>query len=94
MSISGSIIEMEFKVLDSGKWLPDEGKNTAYLRTDNWNDYSYYTQFQVIVFDENGKGYDLGDVKIAYKGQEEGSVNATSQKLEKHFTKLPENFFH
>ena len=55
---------MEFKVLDSGKWLPDEGKNTAYLRTDNWNDYSYYTQFQVIVFDENGKGYDLGEALL------------------------------
>ena len=55
MGISRGIIKMEFKVLERGKFLPNEGKNIAYLRVDNWNDYSYYTLFQVEVFDENGK---------------------------------------
>lgn len=93
MDISRSIIKMEFKVLERGKFLPNEGKNTAYLRVDNWNDYFYYTLFQVEVFDENGICYELGDVKIAYKGQEEGSANATSVKIDTHFTKLSQEFF-
>ncbi|HCI7175061.1 TPA: AAA family ATPase [Acinetobacter baumannii] len=84
---------MEFKVLNRGTSLPDEGRNTAYLRIDNWNDFSYFTLFQVKVFDENGKGYELGDVKIAYKGQEEGSTNATSVKIDKYFTNLSEDYF-
>ncbi len=84
---------MEFKVLSRGTWLPNEGRNTAYLRIDNWNDFSYFTLFQVKVFDENGKGYELGDIKIAYKGQQEGSTNATSEKIDKHFTKLSKDYF-
>ncbi|MDC4723435.1 AAA family ATPase [Acinetobacter baumannii] len=84
---------MVFVILDNKKWLPDSGINTVYLRVDNWNDYSYYTQFQVKVFDNAGKEYDLGDVKIAYKGQEEGFENSTAKKLEWRFNKLPENFF-
>ncbi|MFG0586607.1 ATP-dependent endonuclease [Acinetobacter sp. YQ_14] len=84
---------MEFKVLSRGTWLPNEGRNAAYLRIDNWNDFSYFTLFQVKVFDENGKGYELGDVKIGYKGQEEGSANATSEKIDKHFNKLSEDYF-
>lgn len=84
---------MEFKVLSRGTWLPNEDRNTAYLRIDNWNDFSYFTLFQVKVFDENGKGYELGDIKIAYKGQQEGSTNATSEKIDKHFTKLSKDYF-
>ncbi len=84
---------MDFIVLSRGKWFPDEGRNTAYLRIDNWNDYLYYTLFQVKVFDEDGNGYELDDVKIAYKGQEEGSANATSEKIDTHFYKLSQDFF-
>lgn len=84
---------MDFKVLSRGTRLPGEGRNTAYLRIDDWNDFSYFTLFQVKVFDENGKGYELGDVKIAYKGQEEGRANATSVKIDKYFTKLSEDYF-
>ena len=57
---------MDFQVLSRSSRLPSEGRNTAYLRIDNWNDYLYYTLFQATVFDEDGKGYELGDVKIAY----------------------------
>ena len=84
---------MEFKVLNRSTWLPTEGRNTAYLKIDNWNDYSYFTLFQVKVFDKNGIGYELGDVKIAYKGQDEGSANATSQKIDNHFLELSEDYF-
>lgn len=84
---------MDFQVLSRSSWLSSEGRNTVYLRIDNWNDYSYYTLFQATVFDEDGKGYELGDVKIAYKGQEEGDANATSEKIDTHFTKLSEGFF-
>lgn len=84
---------MDFKVLNRSIWLPSEGRNIAYLRIDNWNDYSYFTLFQVKVFDENGTGYELGDVKIAYKGQDEGSANATSEKIDNHFTELSLEYF-
>lgn len=84
---------MDFKVLGRGKYLPNEGRSTTYLRIDNWNDYSYYTLFQVEIFDEYGTCYELGDVKIAYRGQEEGSVNATSEKIDTYFTQLPQEFF-
>ena len=93
MGISRNITKMEFEVLSRGAWPPNEGRDTAYLCIDNWNDYSYYTLFQVKVFDENGKGYELGSVKIAYKGQEEGNTNATSKKIETHFYELSEDFF-
>lgn len=93
MGISRNITKMEFRVISRSSRLPREGRNTAYLRIDNWNDYLYYTLFQVRVFDEDGKGYELGDVKIAYKGQEEGSANATSEKIDNHFSKLSEDFF-
>ena len=93
MGISRNITKMEFQVLSRSTWLPDEGRNTAFLRIDNWNDFSYYTLFQVKVFDENGKGYELGDIKIGYKGQDEGRDNATSQKLDTHFSYLSDDYF-
>ncbi|WP_286397128.1 ATP-dependent nuclease [Acinetobacter towneri] len=84
---------MEFRVISRSTWLPRDGKNTAYLRIDNWNDFLYYTLFQVTVFDGDGKIYELGNVKIAYKGQEEGEANATSEKINTHFSKLSQDFF-
>lgn len=93
MGISRSITKMEFRVISRSTWLPREGKNTAYLRIDNWNDFLYYTLFQVTVFDGDGKIYELGNVKIAYKGQEEGEANATSEKINTHFSKLSQDFF-
>ena len=84
---------MDFVVIGSRDWFKDNGKDIAYLKIDNWNDYSFYTQFAVIIFDTDGIGYDLGDVKIGYKGQDEGIQNATHTKIERHFSKLPDNFF-
>ena len=81
---------MEVHVLKSG-WPPDLGKNTAYLKADNWNDYSFVTQFRLFVFDNEGTKHEIGDVKIGFLGQTEES--ATHEKLPPIFTQLEYEFF-
>lgn len=50
-------------------FLPETGRLSVYLRVDNWNDYSYRTLYEIILFDENGIKHDLGYIKIANFGQ-------------------------
>lgn len=59
---------MNFLVL-SNNASPQPNINTAYLYVDHWNDYSFVTMFYLTVFDEKGKEHDIGNVKIAFKGQ-------------------------
>jgi len=37
--------------------LPETDKLSVYLILDNWNDFSYHTAYQIILFDENGSKY-------------------------------------
>lgn len=62
-------------------WLPETGKLDVYLKKDNWNDYSFHTFYQIVLFDEDGNKHDLGNIKIANFGQ------TTENRLE-----LPEEF--
>lgn len=59
----------------------------AYLDKDHWDDYSYRTSFDLTVFDVDGKRFNLGHVKIGYKGQapETRSVSYTSDSLPTKF---------
>lgn len=65
--------------------------NTAYLKIDHWNDFSFVTMFDLIVYDENGKRYEIGKVKIGFIGQT--SEECTYTKLGKTFQKLDDKFF-
>ncbi|WP_206167786.1 AAA family ATPase [Variovorax boronicumulans] len=65
-------------------------KNTAILRLDNWDDYSFKTLFSLLLVDENGVQHDLGNLKIGFAGQAE---SRTSDFLQPIFLELPENFF-
>jgi predicted ATPase len=43
--------------------------NSVYLKIDHWNDFSFVTMFDIVVFDELGAVHDLGSVKIGFLGQ-------------------------
>ena len=58
----------------------------VYLCYDNWDDFGYKTLYQIIVFDSNGKKYDLGYVKIA-------SFDPEQTKIPLEFKSLDSNYF-
>jgi ABC-type lipoprotein export system ATPase subunit len=60
---------MNFVVLSGNAYIPTSGLDTAYLNIDNWNDYSFVTSFDLTIFDESGIKYEIGKVKIGFKGQ-------------------------
>lgn len=82
---------MNFFVLQRGDYPPDTGLNTAYLRVDRWNDYSFVTMFYLSLHDEYGVHHDIGNVKIGFKGQT--VEQATYSLLGQQFQELPNGFF-
>lgn len=82
---------MEFRVLGRKEGIPDVGRNTAYLKIDHWNDYSFVTMFYLSIHDESGKYIDLGNVKIGFKGQD--TSEPTYSTIERAFTSLPDDYF-
>ncbi len=82
---------MDFFILNRHDKIPPTATSTAFLRYDNWNDYSYVTMFYVTLFDKNGDHHDLGNIKIGFKGQT--TSESTFSKLTSPFNFLPENFF-
>lgn len=82
---------MDFHVLSRQERLPPSGTSIAYLRIDNWNDYSFRTLFQLYCFDENGQLHELGNVKIGFKGQTE--QNPTFERMANPFQFLDSNYF-
>lgn len=82
---------MEFQVLTRGRRVPDNGRNTAYLTIDNWNDYSYVTMFHMSLHDTEGVKHEVGEIKIAFKGQTT-TVN-THSILPERFESLGDEFF-
>jgi predicted ATPase len=65
-------------------------KCLAVLNTDNWDDYSFKTNFSLTVFDETGKKIECGSLKIGFKGQQRGR---TSESLLLPLENLSENYF-
>ncbi|NWO03850.1 putative AbiEii toxin of type IV toxin-antitoxin system [Idiomarina loihiensis] len=82
---------MNFIVLDRNERKPPTSMNTAYLEVDYWNDYSFITAFYLTVFDEKGNEYEIGNVKIAFKGQT--TDKATYVTLGKNFSNLSDQYF-
>ncbi|MDP5148341.1 AAA family ATPase [Shewanella sp. ULN5] len=71
-------------------YLPQNATHLVCLKEDNWDDFGFKTIFTVVVYDETGRTHDLGNVKIGYKGQSDGW---TSERIERKFTSLDEDFF-
>ncbi|TKF41856.1 AAA family ATPase [Vibrio lentus] len=65
--------------------------NTAFLTIDRWNDYSFVTMFYLTVYDEKGTEHDIGNVKIAFKGQT--TEISTHTTLGKQFFLLGDQYF-
>ncbi|MBD8524349.1 AAA family ATPase [Pseudoxanthomonas sp. CAU 1598] len=76
---------MQFRVIPKGQPLPQTGSDEVYLRVDHWNDYSFVTMFFLAYRDIAGELFELGQVKIGFKGQ------TTEQDT---FKILPPVFFH
>lgn len=82
---------MHFIIIDQKSRAPDVGRNETYLRIDYWNDYSFVTMFDVVMFDENGRKFDLGATKIGFRGQK--TEIATYSTLDRRFTSLSPVYF-
>lgn len=82
---------MRFHIIARTTLFPTSGNDVAYLKIDHWNDFSFVTMFDVVVFDTAGKRSDLGSVKIGFVGQtEEVSTYAS---LDDQFDALPQHYF-
>ena len=61
---------MFFTIVD-GRFPAETPPETAYLITDNWDDwFSYKTQFNLVVVDEQGQRHQPGAVKIGQRGMQ------------------------
>lgn len=82
---------MEFRVIKRDTKIAGAHSNVVFLRIDQWNDYSFVTQFQMVVYDKHGNSNNIGDVKIGFKGQT--IETATYEKLSDEFTELNDEYF-
>lgn len=82
---------MEFRVLSKSAWVPDNGRDSAYLKIDLWNDYSFVTTFHLSLHDQDGLFHDIGDIKIGFKGQ--AAKTKTCTRLPDRFQNIGEEFF-
>ncbi|MDR6869560.1 putative ATPase [Bosea sp. BE125] len=82
---------IHFHVIPRSGNFPSEGKNAAYLKIDHWNDYSFVTMFEVVIFDENSARHDLGNVKVGFQDQTEST--STFSTLTPDFKELGPSYF-
>jgi len=82
---------MEFRILSRKQNPPNNGVATIYLVKDAWNDYSFVTMFYMHIHDEDGILHDIGQIKIAFKGQT--TTIPTYEKLNERFEHLDESYF-
>lgn len=84
---------MLIRIVDRPWDVPKIGENTIFLIKDNWNDFGFYTTFDLVVFGLDGKKIDLGLLRLAYRNQKEGPNEHPYYKLEKNINKLGANYF-
>lgn len=82
-------IPLIFKKTNSSK-LGGIERNTVYLNTNNWDDYSFKTTFNATVYDASGKEHEIGQLKIGYTAQPH---SWTAHSLPDVFSGLPEGYF-
>lgn len=90
-------IDLQFVVLPRDVAVPSNGRNTAFLLTDRWDDWGKYrTQFTLIIFDDVGNRTQIGDVKIGQQGLTPSpsvSPGARAPELPQRFDALEAKFF-
>ena len=80
-----------FQRIDRNAFVPATGSNTVYLEVDYWNDYSFVTMFGMSLHDDNGAYLEIGQIKIAFKGQT--IDEPTYGRLPAKFDHLDQGFF-
>src|SRR5260370_17371815 len=82
---------MRFKVIPNESKTPNEGREVAYLCTDNWDDwFEFSTLYVLTYFDFGGVKHDIGGVKI---GQFDMVEKQRRPKLPTSFPRLNDRFF-
>lgn len=80
-----------FKVLPPGSRIPQEARSTAFLLSDNWNDwFRYQTLYVLIIFDSLGESHQIGNVKIGQFRMQEGQPRPA---IPDAFDALDDRFF-
>lgn len=75
---------LTFRVLDIKAYPSSSGRNLVELAPGNWDDFSYKTSFEVILFNELGEKFELGNIKLGYVGQPVGwSLTALDQTFQR-----------
>ena len=62
---------MQFTVLPVRGRPPSDARSECFLIRDNWDDYTYKTQFYLVFVDEDGARHNIGQVKIGQFGMED-----------------------
>ena len=82
-------MQLNFITIPSTSWVPQEGHLVAYLKIDNWDDYTYKTLYSLTVYDNNGIKYELGGVKIGCFDQ----TSPSRTEMPQSFNQLNKNYF-
>jgi len=56
---------LTFHTISKNTCFPEKGNLKVYLKVDNWEDFGFKTLYEIVLFDEDNKKYELGYVKIA-----------------------------
>jgi ABC-type cobalamin/Fe3+-siderophores transport system ATPase subunit len=83
--------QMRFTLIDRGSRSQAGQPGEAFLVIDEWNDYHFITQFQLVVFDGAGQRHEIGDVKIGRFGLR--TEETVYRLLTTQFDALDEGFF-
>lgn len=89
-SHQGVKVVISFKVLGLRERANSANRNVVQLSPGDWDDYSFKTSFGVSFTDDRGERFDLGTVKIGYKGQPKGW---TRERLPAAFLALSDEWF-
>ena len=81
---------MKFKLVERKPRRSDTGQNVCFLFRGDWNDYNFYTSFELVYFDNSETLFDIGVVKIMQSGMDAdlGSAKSSSVEIPDQFEKL------
>lgn len=78
-------------MIASDRRCPNQAISAVYLEYDNWDDFGHKTLFNLTVFDDKGNQHNIGNVKIAFLGQQE--VRTIDSIPDVVNNTLPDNFY-
>jgi hypothetical protein len=80
---------MRFTRVDRSRRRSIAGQNEAALVVDGWNDFGYYTLFDLVFFDAGGTRLDIGQIKIMSRDMESSvEIPETFEALDDRYCSL------